>query len=201
MPTPEEIVRHHDDETPPGANPWVAGASPLTGIEIVAPDPDWPVRYDELAARVRRALGWRVLELDHIGSTSVPGLPAKPIIDACLVIADPAAETAYVPPLEAEGFVLRVREPWWHEHRVLRHEAPWCNLHVFGPTSPEPIRHRIFRDWLRGNPDDLALYRDTKIAAAAAANAAGEHTMQYNARKQQVIREIHDRAFRAAGLL
>lgn len=201
VPTPEEIIRHHDDETPPGQTPWVGGATPQVGIEIVNPDRAWPGRYDDLAARIRDALGWRVLALDHIGSTSVPGLPAKPIVDACLVVADPAEEASYLPPLEAAGFVLTVREPWWHEHRVLRHPQPRCNLHVFGPAAPEPIRLRIFRDWLRGNPDELALYRDAKLAAAEAANERDEHTMEYNARKEQVIREIYDRAFRAAGLV
>ena len=94
-----------------------------------------------------------------------------------------------------------VREPWWQEHRCLRHEVPRCNLHVFSPDAAEPIRHRIFRDWLREHPEDLALYREAKTNAAAAANAAGEHVMEYNARKEPVIREIYDRAFRAAGLL
>lgn len=200
MPTPEEITRHHDAEPPAGANPWVGAAGPETGIAIVDPDPGWPEWYDVLAGRIRSALGFRVLELDHVGSTSVPGLPAKPVIDICLVVADPAAEATYVPALEAAGFVMRVREPWWHEHRMFRHDAPLCNLHVFGPTSPEPLRHRLFRDWLCADPDDLALYRDTKLAAAEAANAEGEHVMQYNARKEQVIREIYDRTFRAAGL-
>ena len=63
------------------------------------------------------------------------------------------------------------------------------------------MRHRIFRDWLREHPDDLALYRDAKLGAASAANAAGEHVMDYNARKEPVIRAIYDRAFRSAGLL
>jgi GrpB-like predicted nucleotidyltransferase (UPF0157 family) len=201
VPTPAQITAHGGDEPPAGANPWVAGAGPQTGIEVVAYDEVWPAWYELLEERIRGALGWRVLGLDHVGSTAVPGLPAKPIIDVDLVVADPAVEAAYVPALEAAGFELRVREPWWWEHRLLRHTDPRCNLHVFGPESPEPIRNRVFRDWLRAHPDDLALYRDTKLAAAAAANAAGEHVMQYNARKQQVIRQIYDRAFAAAGLL
>ena len=74
-------------------------------------------------------------------------------------------------------------------------------MHVFSPDSPEVVRHRLFRDWLIAHPEDLALYRDTKIAAAAAANEAGEHVMEYNARKQSVIHEIYGRAFRGAGLI
>lgn len=201
MPTREQITRHDAPPPPPGADPYVGDAAPETGIEVVAADPLWPAAYDRLAQRVRRALGWRVLALDHVGSTSVPGLPAKPIVDVQLVVADPDREGDYVPALVAAGFVHRVREPWWWGHRMLRHDEPRCNLHVFGPDAPEPVRQRLFRDWLRAHPAEVALYAETKRAAAVAANAAGEHVMQYNARKEPVIREIHDRAFRAAGLL
>ena len=201
MPSRAEIVSFDDFPPPAGANVFVAGAGPELGIEVIDPDPDWPRQYDGLASRIREALGWRVLQLDHVGSTAVPGLPAKPIIDIDLTVADPGREQAYVPALEAAGFRLRVREPWWHGHRVLRADEPTCNLHVFGFDSPELIKHRIFRDWLRGNPGDRDRYAAIKRQAAADANAAGEHVMQYNARKQQVIREIYYRAFTAAGLL
>ena len=142
-----------------------------------------------------------MLQLEHVGSTSVPGLAAKPVIDIDLTVADPDREPDYVPALETIGFRLMIREPWWHGHRMLRAEEPPCNLHVFGFDSPELIRHRIFRDWLRGNPGDRDRYAVAKRQAAAEANAAGEHVVQYNARKQQVIREIYRRAFAAAGLL
>ena len=201
MPSRAEIVSFDDFPPPPGANVWVAGAGPEIGIEVIDPDPDWPRQYDALAGRIREALGWRVLQLEHVGSTAVPGLPAKPIIDIDLTVADPGREQDYVPALEAAGFRLRIREPWWHGHRVLRADEPTCNLHVFGFDSPELIKHRIFRDWLRGNPGDRDRYAAIKRQAAADANAAAEHVMQYNARKQQVIREIYYRAFTAAGLL
>jgi len=179
----------------------VAGAGPGTGIEMTDPDPAWPQLYDVLAGRIRKALGWRVLQLEHVGSTAVPGLPAKPIIDVDLTVADPGREEDYVPALEAIGFRLTVREPWWHGHRLLRADGPPGNLHVFGFDSPELVKHRIFRDWLRGNPGERDRYAAVKRQAASEANAAGEHVMQYNARKQQVIREIYQRAFAAAGLL
>jgi GrpB-like predicted nucleotidyltransferase (UPF0157 family) len=165
------------------------------------PDPDWPRQYEELAGQIRAALGWRAIHVEHVGSTSVPGLPAKPVIDIDLTVADPGREERYVPALEAIGYRLVIREPWWYGHRALRAESPRSNLHVFGPDSPELVKHRIFRDWLRGNPGDLDRYSAAKQEAAAAANAVGEHVMQYNARKEQVIREIYHRAFVAAGLL
>ena len=202
MPSRSEIVAFDDSPPPPGANCWVPGAVPATGIEIAEPDPGWPAMYDQLAARIRGALGWKAIQLDHVGSTSVPDLPAKPIIDIDLMVADPAREPEYVPALEAAGFTLTIREPWWYEHRCLRADSfPRCNLHVFGFDSPEPVRHRIFRDWLRGNPGERDLYARAKRGAAAGANAAGEHVMQYNARKERVVREIFGRAFTASGLL
>jgi GrpB-like predicted nucleotidyltransferase (UPF0157 family) len=142
-----------------------------------------------------------VLQLEHVGSTSVPGLAAKPVIDIDLTVADPGREQDYVPALEAAGFQLLIREPWWYGHRMLRADQPPCNLHVFGFDSPELIRHQIFRDWLRGNPGERDRYATAKRQAAGEANAGAEDVMQYNARKQQVIREIYHRAFAAAGLL
>ena len=179
----------------------VASAGPGTGVDVTDPDPGWPGQYDGLAARIRQALGWRVLQLEHVGSTSVPGLAAKPVIDIDLTVADPGREQDYVPALETAGFQLLIREPWWYGHRMLRADQPPCNLHVFGFDSPELIRNRIFRDWLRGNPGDRDCYAAAKRQAACEANAGGEDVMQYNARKQQVIREIYHRAFTAAGLL
>lgn len=201
MPSRLDIVTFHEPPVPPGESPWVPGVGPQVGIEVADPDPAWAQWYDELASRIRSALGWRVLDLDHVGSTSVPGLPAKPIIDIDLTVADPDDEPAYVPALEAVDFELRVREPWWFGHRVLRAAEPSCHLHVFGYDSPELVKHRIFRDWLRGNADEREVYARTKREAADAANTAGEHGMQYNARKEQVVREIYHRAFVATGLL
>jgi GrpB-like predicted nucleotidyltransferase (UPF0157 family) len=207
MPSRAEIVSFAVPAPPAGTDPWVPGAAPAVGIEVADPDPAWPRQYDELAGRIREALGWRALQLEHVGSTSVPRLAAKPVIDIDLTVADPEREPDYVPALEAIGFRLVIREPWWYGHRALRagqpgsNDQPGSNLHVFGFDSPEPIRHRIFRDWLRGNPAERDRYAATKRQAASEANAGGEHVMQYNARKQQVIREIYHRAFVAAGLL
>ena len=107
---------------------------------------------------------------------------------------------ANVPALNAAGFELRIREPGWHEHRLLMGEEPRVNLHVFSPDCPETIRHLMFRDWLRANPDDAALYVDAKRAAAVA-TVAGALVMDYNQRKEAVIREIYARMFAANGLL
>jgi GrpB-like predicted nucleotidyltransferase (UPF0157 family) len=196
MPTAEEITRHHDDN--PDEDPWVNRPPAPGPVLIVAYDRAWSQRFAQFAAGVRGALGDRVLALDHVGSTSVPGLAAKDVIDIDLTVADPRDEQAYVPALEAVGWVLTIREPSWHEHRCLtRVDGPPSNLHVFGPDCPEVVRHRMFRDWLSSHPDD----RDRYEAAKRAAAPGGGDVSDYNGRKQDVIREIYDRLFRAAGLL
>ncbi|HXJ78985.1 MAG TPA: GrpB family protein [Candidatus Methylomirabilis sp.] len=141
------------------------GAPPtrLSGpIAIHDYDLSWPAMYAREEARIRGALGPRALAVAHVGSTSVPGLAAKSIIDVDLIVADSADEQAYVPALEAVGYVLRVREPDWYEHRCLDREYPGVNLHVFGPDCDEHLRHLIFRDWLREHPEDRDRYAAEK---------------------------------------
>ena len=131
----------------------------------------------------------------------MPDLAAKPTIDIDLTVTDSSDESAYVPPLEAAGFVLTIREPRWHQHRLMVATLPRANLHVWSPDSPEAIRHLMFRDWLRDHPDDRRRYAATKRAAADAANADGETVMEYNLRKQPVVRDILDHIFRVHGML
>jgi GrpB-like predicted nucleotidyltransferase (UPF0157 family) len=201
-PTDEEITRFHDD--PPGASPWVPGHAPNPyEIEVVEYDDRWPADFERVASRIRGALGDRALEIHHVGSTSVPGLPAKPVIDVDLVVADPADEPAYLPDLAAAGFVHTVREPWWHEHRLVKYDDPVSHVHVFGPDCPEVVRHLMFQTWLGDHPYDLAAYAEAKRAAAAEMNArpGGGTGMAYNRHKEPVVRDLYDRMFRAHGLL
>lgn len=195
MPSAAEIVRHHDPD--PDENPWVDGPPARVEARIVAYNAAWPQRYATLADGIRSALGDAVLYLAHVGSTSVPGLAAKDVVDIDLEVADPRDEAAYVPALAAAGWRHVVREPSWHEHRALRHADPAANLHVFGPDCPETVRHRMFRDWLREHADDRAVYEQAKRDAVP----GGGTMMDYNARKQDVVRAIYDRLFRAHGLL
>jgi len=202
MPSDEEITRYHHD--PPAGDPWVEGqADAPYRIEVCEYDDAWPAGFASLEAVIRNALGDRVLEIHHVGSTSVPGLPAKPVIDIDLVVADPADEPAYLPDLQAAGFIHRIREPWWHEHRLLRYDDPVSFVHVFGPDCPEVVRHLMFQAWLRDHPDDLTTYAEAKRTAAAEMNArpGGGTGMDYNRHKEPVVQEIYDRMFRANGLL
>ena len=176
------------------------GAGPLLDVRVVPPDPDWPRQAQATIAGIRETLGPLVVELEHVGSTAVPGLPAKPILDLDLLVEDPDDEASYIPPLEAAGFRLVVREPWWYRHRMLRGADPAVNLHVYGPESAESARQRLFRDWLRAHPADRDRYAVAKHAASAESAAIGEHVQQYNTRKQAVLREIYRRLFADAGL-
>src|SRR5208282_5987858 len=99
----------------------IGDLKPLVGkVLIVDYDPKWPELFKREAERINAALGGRVITLEHVGSTSVPDLPAKPIIDILLVVADSAAEAEYVPDLERCNYVLRIREPEWHQHRMFK---------------------------------------------------------------------------------
>lgn len=209
-----DITRFDEPVPPPGESPWVVRPG-RAAIALVPSDPHWPDDAVALVARLRSILGDLVLRIEHVGSTAVPGLVAKPIIDLDVVLADPADEATWLPALEDAGFVLTVREPWWQEHRMLRGGrrpddvvspttgGPAVNVHVFGPHSAEPLRHVIFRDWLRANQADRELYGTAKLQAAqiVSEGATASTVMQYNAEKQLVVREIYGRAFRAAGLI
>ncbi|WP_447918191.1 GrpB family protein [Achromobacter aegrifaciens] len=195
MPTPEAIMRHYESD--PDVDPWVRGKPAPEQVAVVPYDPDWPARYGRLETQLRLALGSTALDIEHVGSTAVPGLPAKPVIDIDLTVADPVQEDAYVPALEAVGYTLTLREPSWHQHRLLQLASPRVNLHVFGPDCPENIRHRMFRDWLREHAADRDLYAQAKRDAADGAM----QVMEYNQRKEVVLRQIYERMFRAAGFI
>jgi GrpB-like predicted nucleotidyltransferase (UPF0157 family) len=165
-------------------------------VELVDYDPAWPQLFAREAERVRVALGERVLLLEHVGSTSVPGLTAKPWVDMVLVVADSADEPAYVPALEAAGYVLRIREPDWYEHRMFRRSDPGVHLHVFSPDCPEVERMLLFRDRLRSNEPDRRHYERTKRELAQREWA---YVQNYADAKAAVVEEIIARARRGEG--
>jgi GrpB-like predicted nucleotidyltransferase (UPF0157 family) len=177
---------------------WVGEPPKLTGqVQLAEYDPGWPGQYEREAARIRSALGGRVLLLEHIGSTSVPGLAAKPVIDILLVVADPAEEDTYVPPLEQAGYRLVIREPGWYQHRLLNGQEgtePSVNLHVHPPDSPEIARNLRFRDRLRSDRADRELYERTKRQLAA---RDWTYMQQYADAKGEVVEAIIGRAEKA----
>lgn len=164
----------------------------LTGkIQLADYDPKWPQLYAREEARIRQALGARALRVEHAGSTSVPGLIAKPIIDIVLVVADAGDEASYLPALEAQGYVLRIREPGWFEHRMFKGPDTDVNLHVYGEGCTEVDRMLRFRDWLRTHEDDRELYAQAKRALAQRDWA---FTQNYADAKSDVVQQIISRA-------
>jgi GrpB-like predicted nucleotidyltransferase (UPF0157 family) len=172
---------------------WVGGGPPkLTApIQVVDYDERWPALFEREAERVRGVLGDRALAVEHVGSTSVPGLPAKPVIDIDLTVADPADEPAWLPDLEAAGYTLVIREPDWYEHRCLKGPDTNVNLHVFPPGADELERHRRFRDRLRSHPEDRELYARTKRELAA---RRWTYVQEYADAKSEIVTEILGRA-------
>ena len=189
------------------ANPTPSARAPMTNAQIravtigeMAPpgqitlaeyDPAWPTLYEREAGRIRAALGERVAVLEHVGSTSVPGLAAKPLIDILLVVPDSSHEAAYVPDLECAGYVLRIREPDDLEHRLFKGPDTDINLHVYSVGCPEPSRMLRFRDHLRRDEADRKLYERTKCALAG---RVWGHVQNYADAKSAVIAEIMLRA-------
>ena len=160
-------------------------------IVLVDYDPAWPRLFEREERRIRAALGGRVVALEHTGSTSVPGLAAKPIIDMTLIVPDSSDEESYARDLEAAGYVLRIREPDWYEHRVFKGPDTNVNLHVFSPGSPELDRMVGFRDWLRKHDDDRDLYERTKRDLAT---REWQYVQHYADAKTAVVEEIIARA-------
>ena len=169
-------------------------------VKVVVEDynPEWPSWYTAEEARIRAALGPQVLRIEHTGSTAVPGLAAKPIIDILLLVPDSADEPGYVPALESAGYAMRAREPDWYQHRCLirrvengaEHDV---NLHVFSPSRAHQEIERVlaFRDWLRTHDDDRAYYERTKRELA---QRDWMYVQHYANAKSDVVEEILSRA-------
>ncbi len=169
------------------------GALPVHNapIELIEYSAEWPALFIREAKRVRATLGERVLMLEHAGSTSVPGLAAKPIIDMLLAVADSADEPAYVPAMTSAGYVLRIREPEWHQHRLFKGPDTDINLHVYSFGCPEMDKMLMFRDWLRSNDADRELYERAKRELA---KQTWKYVQDYADAKTSVVKEIIARA-------
>lgn len=159
-------------------------------ILLAAYDPEWPWLFAREADRIRAVLDEVALRVEHVGSTSVPGLVAKPIIDILLVVPDSADEPLYVPAMEAAGYVLRIREPHWFEHRLFKGPDTNINLHVFGVGAAEIDRMLRFRDRLRDSDTDREYYARTKRELA---QRTWRHVQHYADAKTAVVQEIMSR--------
>jgi GrpB-like predicted nucleotidyltransferase (UPF0157 family) len=159
-------------------------------IVIADYDPGWPHRFEQEREKIARALGVRAQLIEHIGSTSVPGLAAKPIIDILVTVDEAEIEDdeRLVADLQAVGYVLRVREPG---HRMFRTPARDVHIHVFANDSDEIERDVLLRNRLRRSAEDRALYAATKRELAQ----RDWSDMNYYAEaKTEVIQAILSRA-------
>jgi len=172
---------------------WVGGEAPKLNstVLLVDYDPEWPKLFEREAERIRSVLGEQVLVLEHVGSTSVPGLCAKPCVDILLEVPDSADEDAYLPALEAAGYRLVIREPDWEKHRCFKGPDTNVNLHVYSPGNGQTPRYRLFRDRLRSHPEELELYASTKRELGA---REWKYIQQYADAKTAVVEEILGRA-------
>ena len=170
------------------------GGIEAPNIVVVDYDPTWPERFHQEAERIWTALGGTVRRIEHIGSTSVPDLAAKPIVDILLVVDNSGDETSYAPVLGRAGYVLRVREKDFHEHRMFRTATKDVHVHVYSPDSPEIDRYLLLRDRLRVNKEDRKLYARTKRELAERDWPSMQH---YAEAKTEIIEEILVRAAEA----
>jgi len=160
-------------------------------ILLEAYAPEWPRLFAREADRIRAVLDEVALRVEHVGSTSVPGLVAKPIIDILLVVSDSADEASYVLAMEAAGYLLRIREPDWFEHRLFKGPDTNINLHVFSAGATEIDRMVRFRDRLRDSDTDREYYARTKRELA---HRTWRHVQHYADAKTAVVQEIMSRA-------
>lgn len=192
-----------DSEFRPNLLDRVAVRKSKPPLAVVPADPAWPAVFDVFRARIVAALGPSgYLAINHVGSTSIPDLPAKDVIDIDLVVPSNTDEAAFVPQLEAAGFHFLARESHWHEHRFFcAYEPRSANLHVWGPDCPEVERHRIFRDYLLRHEEERTEYARVKEEAMRATRATGGIVQDYNLRKEETIRGILRRAFKELGYI
>jgi GrpB-like predicted nucleotidyltransferase (UPF0157 family) len=164
-------------------------------ITLAEYNPQWPALFAREAARIRAVLGDAAVRVEHVGSTSVPGLAAKPIIDILLAVPDSADEQTYAPALEAAGYVLRIREPDWFEHRLFTGPDTTINLHMFTVGAAEIDRMLLFRDWLRANDADRDAYLQVKRDLA---RRPWQHVQHYADSKTAIVQQIMARASAAS---
>jgi GrpB-like predicted nucleotidyltransferase (UPF0157 family) len=190
---PQEVTQRFQG-TPEQMAAALVGERPKRWESIVVEDydPAWVGRFAATSALLHEGLGGLIVSIEHVGSTSVPGLAAKPIIDIDLLLEDTVEELQYVPALERLGYWLVLREPWWYGHRMLVSPAEDVHLHIWPRSAPEPIRHKLFRNWLLSHPEDRELYASTKRRLAG---DTVDQPGDYNLAKNEVIDEIYARIF------
>jgi GrpB-like predicted nucleotidyltransferase (UPF0157 family) len=183
----EAVSESQDDHLDALIDAVVVGGREEYTVEIVAYTEEWPARYEAQRRRIAGALGLTARRIEHIGSTAGPGLAAKPIVDIMVTVDDPNDETAFRPPLETVGYILRVSEP---DHRMFRTAERDIHVHIWGSGGDDEDRQLLFRDHLRAHERDRSRYEEVKRSLAGHCRDMG----YYAEAKSAVIEEILQRA-------
>jgi GrpB-like predicted nucleotidyltransferase (UPF0157 family) len=168
------------------------GGDEIRELDVVDYDEAWPGIFGVHRDRLRQALVGAAVGIEHIGSTSVQGLAAKPIIDILVTVDDVTAEEDFLVPIVAAGYVVRVRAPG---RRMVRTPDRDVHVHILEKGSAAADDYLLFRDRLRGDAGDRALYASTKRALIA---QGFDDMNAYSDAKTEVVTAIMGRA-RAAG--
>jgi GrpB-like predicted nucleotidyltransferase (UPF0157 family) len=138
-------------------------------VRLVDWDPGWPARYEREATRIREALGQTAVRVEHVGSTAVPGLAAKPVIDIQISVPSFEPFEAYATRLAALGYEGRpdASEPGHRFFLLVRGEERVAHVHVCEAGGEWERRHLAFRDALRADPDLRTRYEAEKRRLAA----------------------------------
>jgi GrpB-like predicted nucleotidyltransferase (UPF0157 family) len=185
------LARQAMTQTWPGFAVTEGSERSRTPLVVVDYDPGWPHAYGRWRQRIAAALGRTAIGIEHVGSTSVPGLAAKPIVDIQVSVADLAGESGYVPPLQAIGLVLRSRDEL---HRYLRPPADQpreVHVHVCTSGGQWERDHLLFRDYLRAHTAACLRYADAKRANA---HRWSDDGWAYTEAKTGVILDILEQA-------
>jgi GrpB-like predicted nucleotidyltransferase (UPF0157 family) len=181
------VAESEDDHLDAHIDAVVIGGREEGIIEIVPYTEEWPARYEAERRRIAEALGATARRIEHIGSTAVPGLAAKPIVDVMVTVDDANDEMAFRPPLETAGYILRVREP---DHRMFRTAERDVHVHVWPSGGDDERRQLLFRDHLRAHEGDRSRYEQVKRSLAGQYRDMG----YYADAKSSVVEEILQRA-------
>ncbi|MCY7402589.1 MAG: GrpB family protein [Nocardioides sp.] len=184
MPPSERSGPRHLDVT----EVELVGGVEQRDLVIADPDPTWPQAFAQHADRIRAALGLRAQQVEHVGSTSVPGLAAEPIIDILLSVEDITAEEDYLEPLLRAGYQLRERGP---RHRMLRTPTLDAHVHVHESSDAAATHYLLLRDHLRCDDADRELYERTKREVVRADRA---DISAYADAKSALIAQIRGRS-------
>lgn len=152
---------------------------------------EWNELFCLEKVRILNALHDKALMIEHIGSTAVPNLCAKPIIDILLVVEDSSNEKEYVPDLLAAGYTLRIYEPEFEHHHMFKGMDTDINLHVFSKGSKEIDKYLLFRDYLRSHPDAIAMYASEKRRLA---KRKWKYVQNYADAKSEIVQQILEQA-------